>query len=176
MQSLPHRPWIRLARVSATDELRRVRDTCNVWVIRRGREAICIDFGSGAVLDQLDDLEVDRITDVLVTHYHRDGVQGLAHAAEAGIRICVPPVEQDLFTQAGELWHGRRAENDYDVLQERFSLLESVEIAGLVSEYRARAYGGIELLALPTPGHTPGSVSYIGDVDGRRTAFTGDLI
>jgi glyoxylase-like metal-dependent hydrolase (beta-lactamase superfamily II) len=176
MQSLPHRPLDRLARVSANDELTRVRDTSNVWVIRRGRAAICIDFGSGAVLDQLDELGVDQITDVLVTHYHRDGVQGLARAAAAGIRIWVPPVEQDLFTQADELWEGRRVENDYDMLQERFSLLESVEIAGVVSEYRARQYGGVELFALPTPGHTIGSVSYIGDIGGRRTAFTGDLI
>jgi len=105
--------------VSATDELTRVRDTCNVWVIRRGREAICIDFGTGAVLDQLAELGIDRITDVLVTHFHRDGVQGLNRAAEAGTRIWVPPVEQDLFTRAGELWAGRRVENDYDLLQAR---------------------------------------------------------
>jgi glyoxylase-like metal-dependent hydrolase (beta-lactamase superfamily II) len=169
-------PWIRLARVSATHQLRRVRDTANVWVITRGRDAVCVDFGSGAVLDQLDELGVDRITDVLVTHYHRDGAQGLARAADAGIRIWVPPVEQDLFTHAEDLWAGRRVEGDYDMLQERFSLLESVEIAGVVSEYSLREYGGVELFALPTPGHTPGSVTYIGEVDGRRTAFTGDLI
>jgi glyoxylase-like metal-dependent hydrolase (beta-lactamase superfamily II) len=169
-------PWIRLARVPATDELQRVRDTSNVWVIRRGRDAICIDFGSGAVLDQLDELGIDRVTDVLVTHFHRDGTQGLARAAAAGIRIWVPPVEQDLFTRAGELWAGRRAEDDYDLLQERFSLLESIEIAGVVSEYRTRDYGGVELFALPTPGHTLGSVTYIGQIDGRRTAFTGDLL
>jgi glyoxylase-like metal-dependent hydrolase (beta-lactamase superfamily II) len=162
--------------VSAVDELRRVSDSCNVWVIRRGRDAICIDFGSGAVLDQLDELGVDRITDVLVTHYHRDGTEGLARAAEAGIRIWVPPVEQDLFTNARELWDARRVENDYDLLQTRFSLLESVEIAGSVDEYRVRDYGGVELLALPTPGHTPGSVTYIGEVGGRKTAFTGDLL
>jgi glyoxylase-like metal-dependent hydrolase (beta-lactamase superfamily II) len=162
--------------VASTQELSLVRDTCNVWVIRRRKDAICIDFGSGAVLDQLAELGVDRITDVLVTHFHRDGAQGLARAAEAGIRIWVPPVEQDLFTQAGELWDRRRPENDYDLLQERFSLLEPVEIAGVVSEYRTREYGGVELLALPTPGHTPGSVSYLGEVAGRSTAFTGDLI
>jgi glyoxylase-like metal-dependent hydrolase (beta-lactamase superfamily II) len=162
--------------VAATDELRRVRDSCNVWVVRRGRDAICIDFGSGAVLDQLDELGVDRITDVLVTHFHRDGVQGLARAAEAGIRIWVTPIEQELFTSARELWDRRRVENDYDLRQERFSLLDSVEIAGTVSEYRTRAYGGVELFALPTPGHTVGSVTYLGELGGRRVAFSGDLI
>jgi glyoxylase-like metal-dependent hydrolase (beta-lactamase superfamily II) len=162
--------------VAATDELIHVRDTCNVWLIRRGRDAVCIDFGSGAVLDRLDELGVDRITDVLVTHFHRDGVQGLGRAAEAGIRIWVPPVEQDLFAHAGELWAGRRPENDYDLLQERFSLLEPVEIAGVVSEYCTRDYGGIEIFALPTPGHTPGSVTYLAEIGGRKIAFSGDLI
>ena len=39
-----------------------------------------------------------------------------------------------------------------------------------------RRFGAFDVLALPTPGHTPGSVSYIVIVDGRRLAFTGDLI
>ena len=43
-------------------------------------------------------------------------------------------------------------------------------------EYRWRRYGDVEMLAVPTPGHTPGSVSYVADVDGSRVAFTGDLI
>jgi glyoxylase-like metal-dependent hydrolase (beta-lactamase superfamily II) len=167
--------WIRLARVPAT-ELIRVRDTCNVWVLRRGREAVCVDFGSGLVLDQLEALGIDRITDVLVTHHHRDCVQGLGRAAAAGARIWVPPIERRLFTDVDEFWAGRRLENDYDLLADRFSLVEPVPIAGVVSEYRTCAYGGVEVLALPTPGHTPGSVTYLVELDGRNLAFTGDLL
>jgi glyoxylase-like metal-dependent hydrolase (beta-lactamase superfamily II) len=85
----------------APPDLIRVRDTCNVWAIRRGRDAVCIDFGSGLILDRLDELELDRITDVLVTHYHRDGVQGLRRAHDAGARIWVPPSERDLIEHAG---------------------------------------------------------------------------
>ena len=177
MQSLPHKSWprFRLPTVPMPDVMR-VRDTCNVWVIRAGSSAICIDFGSGAVLDSLDGLGVERITDVLVTHYHRDAVQGLVRAAAAGVRIWVPPVEQELFGRAGELWARRRAESDYDLLQERFSLLEAVAVAGTADEYRTRLYGGVEVFTLPTPGHTIGSVSYLVEVGGRRVAFTGDLL
>ena len=46
------------------------RDTCNVYVLRSGSEAIAIDWGSGAVLDRLEELGVERITDILVTHHH----------------------------------------------------------------------------------------------------------
>ena len=77
-----------------------VRDTCNVYVVladpaaddaRRGerpdgereRTAVCIDFGSGEVLRHLAAMGVDRITDVLLTHHHRDQAQGLPDAVAA---------------------------------------------------------------------------------------------
>jgi glyoxylase-like metal-dependent hydrolase (beta-lactamase superfamily II) len=154
----------------------RVEDTCNVWVIRSGDDAICIDFGSGEVLDRLDELEIGRITDVLVTHHHRDNVQGIARAVEAGARVWVPPVEQDLLARVDEHWRRYRPDTDYDVRDHRFSLLEPVGIAGVVDEYRRRDYGGIEIYTLPTPGHTIGSVTYLADLGGRRVAFTGDLL
>jgi glyoxylase-like metal-dependent hydrolase (beta-lactamase superfamily II) len=153
-----------------------VRDTCNVYVLRQGREAVLIDFGSGAVLDRLADFEVDRVTDVLVTHHHRDQVQGLERAAAAGIRIWVPPVEEDFFFDVERRWQSRQIDNDYDTRDDRFSLLENVAVTGTVDEYRRRAYGGIEVFALPTPGHTAGSVTYLVELDGRRLAFTGDLL
>jgi hypothetical protein len=49
-------------------------DTCHVSVLRHPdrRQAVLGDFG------------VDEITDVLVTHHHRDQVQGLARAVATG--------------------------------------------------------------------------------------------
>ena len=161
---------------AVTSSVSIVRDTCNVYVLRNGREAVLIDFGSGAVLDELDALGVDRVTDVLVTHHHRDQVEGLARAAAAGIRIWVPPVEEELFTEIEQRWQSRQLDNDYDLRQDRFSLLENVPVTGTVDEYRRRAYGGIEIFTLPTPGHTAGSVTYLVEDDGRRLAFTGDLL
>jgi glyoxylase-like metal-dependent hydrolase (beta-lactamase superfamily II) len=154
----------------------RFADTCNVYVLRSGRDAVLIDFGSGAVLDQLAELDVDRVTDVLVTHHHRDQVQGLDRAAAAGARVWVPPVEQDLIARVDRHWLGRQIDNDYDLRQDRFSLLEPVAITGCVAEYRTTRFGSFDVYALPTPGHTTGSVSYLVEVEGRRLAFTGDLV
>ncbi|WP_181766552.1 MBL fold metallo-hydrolase [Streptomyces albidus (ex Kaewkla and Franco 2022)] len=153
-------------------------DTCHVYVLRdRGRrEAVLVDFGSGDVLDRLADFEVDRVTDVLVTHHHRDQVQGLARAAAAGIRIWVPPVEHDLIARVDEHWRTRPLDNDYDVRQDRYSLLEQVPVTGTVGEYRTARYGAFDIYTHPLPGHTVGSVGYFTDVAGRRIAFTGDLI
>ena len=151
-------------------------DTCNVYLLVHDRQAVLIDFGSGRVLDHLADFGVDQVTDVLVTHHHRDQVQGLARAVAAGIRIWVPPVEQDLFARVDDHWQARALLNYYDLRQDRFSLLRSVPVSGTVPEYRTRQFGGYQVTTLPTPGHTLGSVSYLVDVAGRRLAFTGDLI
>jgi glyoxylase-like metal-dependent hydrolase (beta-lactamase superfamily II) len=153
-----------------------VSDTCNVYVVRDGRSGVAIDFGSGAVLEVLDELGIDRISDVLMTHHHRDQGQGLPRAVEAGIRIWVPPVERDLFEAADEHWQAREIYKNYNTRQDRFSLTRSVPIAGLHAEYRRQFRGGIEFEVVPTPGHTIGSDTILATVDGRRVAFTGDLI
>jgi glyoxylase-like metal-dependent hydrolase (beta-lactamase superfamily II) len=154
----------------------RFQDTCHVYLLRRGTEAVLIDFGSGDVLDHLAEFGVTRVTDILVTHHHRDQVQGLARAVREGIRVWVPPVERDLIENVDEHWRTRPLDNDYDVRQDRFSLLEQVPVTGSAAEYRVRRYGPFDVLTLPTPGHTVGSVSYLVDVGGLRLAFVGDLI
>ena len=169
----------------------RIADVCNVYVIvsepadtaeraERGgdaeRTALAIDFGSGRVLDHLAELGVDRITDVLMTHHHRDQGQGLDRAEAAGIRIHVPPVEYDLFAHVDEMWRTRPLHNDYNLRQDRFSLLQPVRVEDTVPEYRSRVYAGTSVEVMPTPGHTTGSVSYLVRRGGRLLAFTGDLI
>jgi glyoxylase-like metal-dependent hydrolase (beta-lactamase superfamily II) len=154
----------------------RFRDTCNVYVLAQGADAVLVDFGSGAVLDRVRELGVERVTDVLVTHHHRDQVQGLARAAEAGIRIWVPPFERELIDAVDRRWETRPLDNDYDLRQDRFSLLEQVPVEGAVTEYELRRYGRVEAYALPTPGHTVGSVTYLVEVEGRTLAFSGDLV
>ena len=154
----------------------RFSDTCNVYVLRSGSEATLIDFGSGTVLDRVGELGVERATDVLVTHHHRDQLQGLSRAVDAGARVWVPPVEIELIADVDRHWQARQIDNDYDLRQDRFSLLESVPVTGVVAEYRTRRYGSFDVYALPTPGHTAGSVTYLVEVDGRRLAFSGDLV
>lgn len=160
----------------------RVSDTCNVYVILAPRSAggrqtaVAVDFGTGRVLDCLAAMGVDAITHVLMTHHHRDQAQGLPRAVAAGIEIHVPPVEQDLFADVDELWRTRPLVRDYNLRQDRFSVLASVPVTGLVPEYRRRSYGGVEVEVVPTPGHTTGSVTYLLERDGQRYACSGDLI
>jgi glyoxylase-like metal-dependent hydrolase (beta-lactamase superfamily II) len=154
----------------------RHRDTCNVYVLRSGRDAVLIDFGSGEVLELLGELGVDRVTDVLLTHHHRDQLQGLGRATGTGARIWAPPVERELIDDIAHRWQVRPLDNDYDLREDRFSLVEPVPVHGVAAEYRKQRYGGVEIYTLPTPGHTIGSVTYLADVGGHRIAFSGDLL
>src|SRR6185369_6848878 len=52
-----------------TENVSLFKDTCNVYVIGKGHEAVLIDFGSGDVLDELAGI---RVVAVLMTHHHRD--------------------------------------------------------------------------------------------------------
>src|SRR5207253_2039401 len=127
-------------------------------------------------LSELTPIGINRVTDVLMTHHHRDQGQGLALAAEIGIRIWVPQAEQDLFAEIDAYWQARPIYNNYDVRQDRFSLLSSIPITGTLPDYETCVFGTHVFSIIPTPGHTIGSISLLSEVDGQTVAFTGDLI
>lgn len=151
-------------------------DTCHVYVVRSGTRAILIDFGAGAVLDYLGEIGVERVTDILITHHHRDQCQGLARAVAKGIRIWVPETEQDLFSYADVHWQTREIFNNYNMRQDRFSLLESVPIDGALRDYETLWFCNYAFTVVPTPGHTIGSITLTATIDSTKVAFTGDLI
>jgi glyoxylase-like metal-dependent hydrolase (beta-lactamase superfamily II) len=159
-----------------SENLFRFPDMASVYILRHGTDAVLIDFGSGAVLDALPGLGITRATGVLMTHHHRDQGQGLARAVAEGIPVWVPQTEQELFHSVDVHWQAREVFNNYNTREDRFSLLEPVPVAGLLHDYSTYTVGGYEIQVLPTPGHTPGSISLLAEVDGQRVAFTGDLI
>ena len=152
------------------------RDTCNVYILRDEQQAVLVDFGSGDVLDVLPGLGITAVSAVLMTHHHRDQGQGLIRAVKAGIPIYVPHAEQDLFHSVHHHWQARQIYNNYNMRQDRFSLLEPAPVTGSLRDYQVWRSGALEITVLPTPGHTPGSISLLVDLDGKRMAFTSDLI
>lgn len=151
-------------------------DTCNVYVIKTGKTAVLIDFGDGNVLQHLGSIGIEKVTDIFMTHHHRDQAQGLPIAVQEGIRIWVPHIEQDLFHHIDEHWKAREITNNYNMRQDRFSLLQSVPVYGTLKDYSTHVINGVSLTIIPTPGHTIGSITVIAEIDGKLAAFTGDLI
>ncbi|GAB2614571.1 MBL fold metallo-hydrolase [Kribbella endophytica] len=149
-------------------------DICVVYLLidPQRRTAVAVDAGSGRWLKELDRFGVDRVTDVIVTHHHRDQVEGLPALAAAGARIWVPENEAGLIADVDHHWQRRTVVNHYDLRPDRFSLLESVPVTGVMKDYSTRQVGHVEVTTIPTPGHTTGSVTYL--IGGQ--AFVGDLL
>jgi glyoxylase-like metal-dependent hydrolase (beta-lactamase superfamily II) len=153
-----------------------LRDTCNVYVLKNGDRALLIDFGSGHVLNLLGQIGVTKVEGILHTHHHRDQCQGDARAVAERIPIYVPAHERHLFEDAENFWRNRRVFHLYYVRNDFFTLTRNVRVAGVLRDYETFGWGPHELLIFPTPGHTLGSVSLVGTVDGKKVAFSGDLI
>lgn len=158
------------------DNLFSFHDTCNAYLVKDGNKAVMIDFGAGEVTRHLGALGVAGLRSVLMTHHHRDQGQELHKAVGAGARIWVPYTEQDLFYRVDDHWQARELYNSYNNRQDRFSLLEPVPIEGTLKDYARYTFGSRTFEVFPTPGHTPGSITLLTEVDGLRVAFTGDLI
>jgi len=167
------------ARFTPTAKPRRIsenlfllEDTCNVYLIRDGSNATLIDFGSGAILNHLRDLGISQVDYILHTHFHRDQAQGDALAVERRIPIAVPVHERHLFEDAENFWRNRRVFELYDVKNDFFSLTQNVPVSAVLRDYDT--FRGFFIQ--PAPGHTPGSIALIKEIDGAKVAFTGDLM
>lgn len=55
-------------------------------------------------------------------------------------------------------------------------LPETCELEGSLRDDRVIAAGGVEMLVLHTPGHTPGSCSFVAKLGGTQVAFAGDTL
>ena len=170
----PFRPNTKPEKLS--DHLFLLEDTCNVYLIRSGNRGLLIDFGSGHILNHLRDLQVTAIDWILHTHHHRDQAQGDLLAADRGISIAVPEQERQFFADAENFWRNRRIFELYDVRNDFFSLTKNVPVAGVLRDYETFEWRRLNIFVQPTPGHTPGSITLVTQVDNQRVAFSGDLM
>jgi glyoxylase-like metal-dependent hydrolase (beta-lactamase superfamily II) len=159
-----------------TETLFVFEDTCNVYVLRDGSSCVLVDFGSGKILDHLPALGISKVDWILHTHHHRDQCQGDGRAVQRNIPIAAPQHERHLFEDAENFWRNRRVFHLYYVRDDFNTLTENVPIAKTLLDYGTFRWGKIDFFVLPTPGHTLGSITLIAAIDGKRVAFSGDLI
>jgi glyoxylase-like metal-dependent hydrolase (beta-lactamase superfamily II) len=159
-----------------SDHLWMFEDTCAVYVVQDGANCVLIDFGSGKILDHLPQMGISKVDYILHTHHHRDQCQGDHLANARGIPVAVPAHEKHLFAEAENFWRNRRVFHLYYVRNDFHTLTRNVRVARTLADYSTFRWRQIDFFILPTPGHTLGSITLVATVDGRRTAFTGDLI
>ncbi|MHB9130316.1 MAG: MBL fold metallo-hydrolase [Armatimonadota bacterium] len=146
----------------------------NVGVIRNGEWALLIDFGNGDVLPVLQQAGVTGIDTLLFTHHHRDQVYG-AQGLKA--TVIVPAAEREFFADPMAFWQSQESRwHIYNVHPHHQMLTEPIKVDRTIDDGDTLQWGPARITALATPGHTDGGMSYLVEVDGRRIAFSGDLI
>ena len=151
-------------------------DSCNVYVVKSGKECLLIDAGSGAVADHLASVHVDRVDWILHTHHHRDQCWGTPRLQKAGAKVAVPEYERHLFDNVECFWNSRRLFDNMNDQNTFFSLGTSIRVDATLNDYETFGWKDHVFHVLPAKGHTYGMVSLIAEIDGRRVAFTGDLM
>jgi len=161
--------------VQLSEHVYMLGDTCNVYLLTDGDAALAIDFGSGGVLDHLQGLGVKQLEWVLHTHYHRDQCQGDERAVAAGARLAVPEAEREYFENVEELWATGKLPGGIFGPQ-HLARRSNVPVSRGLVPGEAFQWRGYRFTVLATPGQTPDSLTLVAEIDGRRFAFSGDLI
>jgi len=152
------------------------KDTCNVYLLKDGNAGLIIDAGSGAVLDHLSQLGIERVEWVLHTHHHRDQCWGTPRLKEHGAQVAVPEYERHLFDQVELFWQTRRTYDNYNDRNTFFTSGRDLSVDAVLEDYETFRWRNYEFFVLPAKGHTFGSTTLIVCIDGELVAFTGDLM
>lgn len=114
---------------------------------------------------------------VLLTHARRDVVWAAESLVQQGVPAVVPQAEAELFTEPERFWNSLQEKRFHDYAQQSTKLpVRKLPVARMVKDGDVVEWEGLALRVLETPGYTRGSVSFLVEWDGRKIAFTGDLL
>ena len=154
-------------------------DTCNVYVVKDGEDALLVDLGDGSVLEHLAEIGVQRVEWVLFTHHHREQCQGAPRLKTGEVRVAGPAAERDLFENPAK--YRKMAVKLGDALTIHGSSyvrppVHPVKLDRVFSRMDTFDWKGREFRCIETKGNSPGSMSYLLKKQDRWIAFTGDLM
>jgi hydroxyacylglutathione hydrolase len=157
---------------------------CHIYLVDGGDELALIDCGMAAgnslrrILDNIraDGLDPEKISQIIVTHYHMDHAGGAAQfREELGADVVAPadaaPALRTGDEHATSLDKAKAA--GFYAADYRF---EPVDVAREVREGDRIAVGALALEVFETPGHCDGHVSYLLRGQERSYLFAGDAV
>ncbi|HEY4827198.1 MAG TPA: MBL fold metallo-hydrolase [Solirubrobacteraceae bacterium] len=140
----------------------------NTYIVRRkdAANALIVDPGDEAdrLLAALQELGIDTVDAILITHTHFDHIGAVAPVAKAtGAPVYVPELEKEVLANIMDYvpWPG-------------FGPFESYDAEHTVAGGDALRIGEVTLDVIFTPGHSPGHVTYAARDD--EALFSGDVL
>lgn len=114
---------------------------------------------------------------VLLAHARRDVVWAARDLVGQGARLIAPAGEAGWLTEPQRFWDGWRDRRFHDYAQQTSRIPGTpLPVSRTVGEGDVVRWENLDFRVLGTPGYTRGAVSYLVEIDGRKIAFTGDLI
>ena len=143
-----------------------VQENCFILREKDSGTALIVDPGEEAdrLLKAVDELGIEKVEAILVTHTHFDHVGAVAPVARAtGAPVYCPELERDVLANIMDYvpWPG-------------FGPFESYEADHTVAGGETLELAGMKLDVLFTPGHSPGHVTYA--IRDERALFSGDVL
>jgi hydroxyacylglutathione hydrolase len=143
-----------------------VQENCFIVRHKDSGTALIVDPGEEAdrLLRAVDDLGIEKVEAILVTHTHFDHVGAVAPVAHAtGAPVYCPELEREVLANIMDYvpWPG-------------FGPFESYETDHTVAGGETLELAGMKMEVLFTPGHSPGHVTYA--IRDERALFSGDVL
>ena len=143
-----------------------VQENCFIVREKDSDTALIVDPGEEAdrLLKAVDELGIEKVEAILVTHTHFDHVGAVAPIARAtGAPVYCPELEREVLANIMDYvpWPG-------------FGPFESYEADHTVAGGETLDLAGMKLDVLFTPGHSPGHVTYA--IRDERALFSGDVL
>ncbi|MCE9612729.1 MAG: MBL fold metallo-hydrolase [Lentisphaerae bacterium] len=152
-------------------------DTCHVYVLKFGRDAVAVDFGSGRWMKDLPALGIDRVSDVFLTHHHADQCAGLEPRRTRPFTVHAPAGDEP-YLDPKMLRSHRHAMRQlpYHAFPRNYRPLARGLDAISCDMHPYREWRGQDLCLrfVPTPGHGPQAISIVTEFNGRQLCFCGD--
>ena len=118
-----------------------------------------------------------QIEKLLLTHGRRDVVTDALKLANSGVSVVAPEREAYALQRANDYWAAFPQNQFHDYGQQSTKVLaKPVAVENWVKDGDTVEWRGLRFQVLDTPGFTRGAVTYVCNLDGKRLAFTGDLI
>jgi glyoxylase-like metal-dependent hydrolase (beta-lactamase superfamily II) len=154
-------------------------DTCNSYIIRDGESALLFDLGDGGGLAHLDQIGVRQVEWILFTHHHREQCQGIGRVNRKITKVAAPGAERALFENPTSFrkWFPKLGDK-YSVYGASYVRPPRVPIPinKVLADGETFSWRDYTIKCLDTPGHSPGSMSYLIRRKDGAVVFTGGVM
>ena len=154
----------------------------NIYVVDCGGELVMIDAGGGCDIDSLirnmehHGLEPQNLKKILLTHSHSDHAAGAAELQERlHAEICMGTEEADIVESGTEAELGLDLAKEVGFYPPDYRFKHCRVSLRLKNGEEIRC-GDCTFQAIHTPGHSPGSYSYLAALENGRALFSGDAV